>query len=83
MSSHLFLLGLFATTERLLNGKKVQDKWVKCPTCRQHTDVANIAFADDGQSESCSSAGLHAIQSREECEASIMVQGSYGTKVRF
>ncbi|PRQ59652.1 putative DNA helicase chromatin regulator PHD family [Rosa chinensis] len=72
---------LFAITERLLNGKKVQDKWVKCPTCRQHTDVANIAFADDGQSESCGSTGLHAIQSREECEASIIVQGSYGTKI--
>ncbi|KAL6127971.1 hypothetical protein ACLB2K_071332 [Fragaria x ananassa] len=73
--------GLFAITERLLNGKRVQDKWVKCPTCRQHTDVANIAFADDRQSEPCGSERLQAIQSREECEKSIIVQGSYGTKI--
>lgn len=73
---------LFAITEwRLLNDKKVQDKWVKCPTCRQHTDVGNIAYADDGQSESSCSSMLHATQSREKGEASITVKGSYGTKI--
>ncbi|KAL4386995.1 hypothetical protein GQ457_09G025140 [Hibiscus cannabinus] len=28
---------------------KSQNKWVMCPTCRQHTDVGNIALADDRQ----------------------------------
>ncbi|KAM1069775.1 hypothetical protein ACFX13_001692 [Malus domestica] len=69
---------LFAITER---NNKVQDKWVKCPTCRQHTDVGNIAYADDGQSETSTSSVLHTTESREMSEASVMVQGSYGTKI--
>lgn len=77
-SSQPFLLGLFAITER---NNKVQDKWVKCPTCRQHTDVGNIAYADDGQSETSTSSVLHTTERREMSEASVMVQGSYGTKV--
>ncbi|KAM1020391.1 hypothetical protein ACFX13_042366 [Malus domestica] len=62
---------LFAITER---HNKVHDKWVKCPTCRQHSDVGNIAYADDGQSETCASSVLHTTESREMSEASVMVK---------
>jgi len=53
---------------------KQQDKSVFCPTCRQRSDFDSIAFADDRRSG--------AIDRRcENFEASISVQGSYGTKV--
>lgn len=52
-------------------------KWVMCPICRQHTDVRNVAYADDRQNGSSSD------QDHKENEASLAVQGSYGTKVRF
>ncbi|KAG6738626.1 hypothetical protein POTOM_058246 [Populus tomentosa] len=51
-------------------------------TCRQHTDFGNIAYADDRRDKSCSSAMLDAIQGCEKTEASLAVQGSYGTKVK-
>lgn len=80
----LFLAGLFAMTEkRLVHHGKFQDKWLMCPTCRQHTDVGNIAYADDRQTKSCDSAELYTVQSLEKSEASVIVQGSYGTKVCF
>lgn len=80
----MFLLGLFAMTEwRLLRNNKGQDKWVRCPTCRQRTDVGNIAYVDDRQNESSNSSPLQTLQDNEKCEASIVVQGSYGTKVFF
>ncbi|XP_019079923.1 uncharacterized protein LOC100248506 isoform X2 [Vitis vinifera] len=73
---------LFAMTEkRLVHHGKFQDKWLMCPTCRQHTDVGNIAYADDRQTKSCDSAELHTVQSVEKSEASVIVQGSYGTKI--
>lgn len=50
-------------------------KWVMCPICRQHTDVGNIAYADDRQN------GYSSGQDHRENEASLSVQGSYGTKV--
>ena len=79
---HLSITGLFAMTEkRLAHHGKFQDKWLMCPTCRQHTDVGNIAYADDRQIKSCDSAELHTVQSLEKSEASVTVQGSYGTKV--
>lgn len=71
------------TEQRRLHDNKVQEKWVRCPTCRQHTDVGNIAYVDDRQSESSNSPPLPVIQDHEKCEASIVVQGSYGTKVFF
>ncbi|XVF81925.1 hypothetical protein PTKIN_Ptkin16aG0001600 [Pterospermum kingtungense] len=72
---------LFAMTEQSLrHGYKSRSKWVMCPTCRQHTDVGNIALADDRQI-SPDSAILHAIQGGDSCEASLTVQGSYGTKI--
>ncbi|XP_022745300.1 E3 ubiquitin-protein ligase SHPRH isoform X3 [Durio zibethinus] len=72
---------LFAMTEQSLrHGTKSRNKWVMCPTCRQHTDVVNIALADDRQI-SPNSAILHTIQGGDNCEASLTVQGSYGTKI--
>ncbi|KAJ6297117.1 hypothetical protein OIU78_022778 [Salix suchowensis] len=71
----------FAMTERKMHDNRFQRKWVMCPTCRQHTDFGNIAYADDRQDKSCSSAMLDAIQGCEIIEASLGVQGSYGTKV--
>lgn len=53
------------------------EKWVMCPICRQPTDVRNIAYADDRRNSS--SLG----QDHKETEASLVVQGSYGTKVSF
>lgn len=58
--------------------KSVQEtlqKWVMCPICRQHTDVRNIAYADDRRNSSSSD------QDHKDNEASLVVQGSYGTKV--
>lgn len=67
----------FALSEqRLTQHGKSQDKWVLCPTCRQHTDFGNIAFADDRQKITDSS-----LPGGENSEASIIVQGSYGTKI--
>ncbi|PON48604.1 Cdk-activating kinase assembly factor [Trema orientale] len=72
----------FAMTElRIRRENKVQDKWVKCPTCRQHTDVGNIAYVDDRQSESSDSSLINTIEGLENGAASIVVQGSYGTKI--
>lgn len=71
------------TEQRLLHDNKVQNEWVMCPTCRQHTDIGNIAFADDRQNKSCDSAMLNGVQGHEICEESLTVQGSYGTKVSF
>lgn len=80
----LFLVGLFAMTEkRLANHGKFQDRWLMCPTCRQHTDVGNIAYADDRPTKSSDLAELHSVQNLEKSEASVIVQGSYGTKVCF
>ncbi|ESQ52797.1 hypothetical protein EUTSA_v10016132mg [Eutrema salsugineum] len=62
----------FAMTER---GYETLQKWVMCPICRQHTDVRNIAFADDRQNGS-SSDHVH-----KENEESLAVHGSYGTKI--
>ncbi|GAB4832074.1 hypothetical protein Ancab_006094 [Ancistrocladus abbreviatus] len=65
---------LFAMTEQRVALPKLQDKWVMCPTCRQHSDFGNIAFADDRQNRS-------SIQRGETLEESVTVKGSYGTKI--
>ncbi|CAL5322829.1 unnamed protein product [Camellia sinensis] len=67
---------LAMTEQRLDHYGKFHGKWVMCPTCRQHTDFANIAFADDSQNKSDSS-----FKRCENSEASITVHGSYGTKI--
>ncbi|KAK9283240.1 hypothetical protein L1049_011476 [Liquidambar formosana] len=69
------------TEQRLVPHGKFQNKWVMCPTCRQHTDFGNIAYADDEQNRSCDSAMLHTFQGHEMSEAAMIVQGSYGTKI--
>ncbi|XP_027329381.1 E3 ubiquitin-protein ligase SHPRH isoform X1 [Abrus precatorius] len=71
---------LFAMTEQRLQNSKLHN-WVMCPTCRQHTDFGNIAYAVDAQNESSNPSTLHTIDSSEKCEASITVKGSYGTKI--
>lgn len=70
-----FATGLFAMTERRLisPGKFHNADRVMCPTCRRPTNFGNIAFADDRQNLSCHTYG--------KSEASIIVQGSYSTKV--
>ncbi|KAH1262852.1 E3 ubiquitin-protein ligase SHPRH [Glycine max] len=71
---------LFAMTEKRLQNSKLHN-WVMCPTCRQHTDFGNIAYAVDAQHESSDPSVLHPIDSSEKFEASISVKGSYGTKI--
>lgn len=69
------------TEERLQHSKT--HNWVMCPTCRQHTDFGNIAYAVDAQKESPNSSMLHTTDSCGKHEASITVKGSYGTKVFY
>ncbi|XP_028782280.1 LOW QUALITY PROTEIN: E3 ubiquitin-protein ligase SHPRH [Neltuma alba] len=71
---------LFAMTEQRLQDSKFH-KWVMCPTCRQHTDFGNIAYAVDRQHESFKTSVLQNVDSSEKCESSISVKGSYGTKI--
>lgn len=66
-------------TEKTLQDSKIQTQWVMCPTCRQHTDFGNIAFADDSKNEILDPSTLH--ETSREHETFITVQGSYGTKV--
>ncbi|XP_039834097.1 E3 ubiquitin-protein ligase SHPRH-like isoform X4 [Panicum virgatum] len=50
-------------------------KWIMCPTCRQRTDLENVAFVVEKQSDK-------AEKSAEDLtESTISVQGSYGTKI--
>ncbi|CAN8317715.1 unnamed protein product [Cochlearia groenlandica] len=65
----------FAMTERGSVHHETLRKWVMCPICRQHTDVRNIAYADDKRN------GFSSDQDHKENEASLAVQGSYGTKI--
>lgn len=71
--------GLFALTEQRLGhlGKPVTS-WVMCPTCRQHTDYRNIAYAVDMENKSDDP-----FDASENSEASITVRGSYSTKVFY
>ncbi|KAL2227323.1 UNVERIFIED_CONTAM: E3 ubiquitin-protein ligase SHPRH [Sesamum indicum] len=66
---------LFAMTERarIPPGKFHNNDRIICPTCRRPTDFGNIALADDRQNESC---GTY-----DRSESSIIVQGSYSTKI--
>lgn len=73
------------TEHRLANAEGFQRKWVMCPTCRQRTEFGNIAFADDRHNNLYNSgergtSELHNLQG-DDTEASIIVRGSYGTKV--
>ncbi|PHT52525.1 hypothetical protein CQW23_06987 [Capsicum baccatum] len=69
---------LFAMTEkRLALHGKPQVNWFMCPTCRQHTDCRNIAYAVDRRNESCPPSSTVS----ENSEPSASVQGSYSTKI--
>ncbi|KAF9598116.1 hypothetical protein IFM89_025352 [Coptis chinensis] len=57
------------------------DEWVMCPTCRQRTDFRNIAYADTRRNCARKSRIPTTFQGHEKPEASIDVQGSYGTKI--
>lgn len=72
--------GLIALTEQRSGhlGKPVTS-WVMCPTCRQHTDYRNIAYAVDREHKS----DEIPFDASENSEASITVQGSYSTKVFY
>uniref|UniRef100_A0A2P2MDB4 RING-type domain-containing protein n=1 Tax=Rhizophora mucronata TaxID=61149 RepID=A0A2P2MDB4_RHIMU len=72
---------LFAMTEQRLHDNKFQPKWIMCPTCRQHTDFGNIAYADDRREETCNSSTSQTVEDCEKHEPSVRVQGSYGTKI--
>ncbi|CAI0457309.1 unnamed protein product [Linum tenue] len=63
------------------NKSQQQPKWVMCPTCRQRTDYGNIAYVDDRQEKSSGSDNSPTSQDCEKGEASLAVQGSYGTKL--
>ncbi|XP_027104125.1 uncharacterized protein [Coffea arabica] len=65
---------LFAITEQRFVHHG--NKWVMCPTCRQHTDYGNIAFADDRHNASDASSMLACANSE-----TLTVQGSYSTKI--
>ncbi|MQM06651.1 hypothetical protein Taro_039476, partial [Colocasia esculenta] len=71
------------TEHAVLRLGKCQQKWVMCPTCRQHTDFGNIAYVDDKQSEICELKIPKSIQGENHAEMSLKVEGSYGTKVWF
>ncbi|MED6124025.1 hypothetical protein PIB30_055145, partial [Stylosanthes scabra] len=71
---------LFSMTENRLQHSKVHN-WVMCPTCRQHTDFGSIAYAVDAQNESPNSTMSNTLDNCEKSEASIIVKGSYGTKI--
>ncbi|KAK9159338.1 hypothetical protein Scep_005912 [Stephania cephalantha] len=72
---------LFAMTEKRISPHgKSREKWVMCPTCRQHTDFRNIALADD-RGRACNYNIPNRFQDSKKREATISVQGSYGTKI--
>ncbi|CAN0923759.1 E3 ubiquitin-protein ligase SHPRH [Linum grandiflorum] len=73
---------LLAMTEPKEQDHKFQPrKWVMCPTCRQHTDYRNIAYVDDSKGKSSNSGNLPTTQDCMRGEASLIVHGSYGTKL--
>ncbi|PWA98308.1 Helicase, C-terminal [Artemisia annua] len=59
-----------------LHGKS-HNKWVMCPTCRQHTEYGNVAFVDDMQNKSPDAS----VSTFRSSEASVNVKGSYSTKI--
>ena len=70
--------GFLGMTERWknLHGKS-HNKWVMCPTCRQHTEYGNVAFVDDMHTKSPDAS----VSTFRSSEASVNVKGSYSTKV--
>ncbi|TVU37226.1 hypothetical protein EJB05_10529 [Eragrostis curvula] len=49
--------------------------WIMCPTCRQRTDLENVAFVAEKNMDKADKA------TEDLAESAISVQGSYGTKI--
>lgn len=62
---------------------KCPRKWIMCPTCRQRTDIENIAYVAEKQNTGDALRMSDSCQIEDMPESSILVQGSYGTKVFF
>lgn len=56
-------------------------KWIMCPTCRQRTDFNDIAYVAEKPTVGCDSEKAGSCQADVEPENSVVVRGSYGTKV--
>ncbi|XP_074582865.1 uncharacterized protein LOC141839101 isoform X2 [Curcuma longa] len=67
------------TEYAVVHSGKNQRKWITCPTCRQRTDFENIAFVDEKQNGS--DFRPNSSEPKVVSESSIIVQGSYGTKI--
>ncbi|KAL6896865.1 hypothetical protein ACP4OV_007437 [Aristida adscensionis] len=50
-------------------------RWIMCPTCRQRTDLQNVAFVVEKRSDQVDKSAV------DLSESTISVQGSYGTKI--
>lgn len=58
-----------------------RQKWVMCPTCRQHTNSENVAYVHDRKSDVCDMMDSNSFHGQELSEMAIKIKGSYGTKV--
>ncbi|XP_008782680.2 E3 ubiquitin-protein ligase SHPRH isoform X1 [Phoenix dactylifera] len=69
------------TEVAVVHSGKCPRKWIVCPTCRQRTDIENIAYVAEKQSTGDALRMSDACQIEDASERSILVQGSYGTKI--
>ncbi|WVZ67083.1 hypothetical protein U9M48_016220 [Paspalum notatum var. saurae] len=71
----VFQCGCLHMTEQAAIQFGKRKKWIMCPTCRQRTDLVNVAFVVEKP-------GDKAEKSMEDlAESTISMQGSYGTKI--
>ncbi|PKU64874.1 E3 ubiquitin-protein ligase SHPRH isoform X3 [Dendrobium catenatum] len=71
---------LHLTEKVILHPGKCQN-WLMCPTCRQRTVIEHVAYVDEKQNKDCGSRTPKALHAQDLNECSIVVQGSYGTKI--
>ena len=62
-------------TEQSAAQFRKRKKWIMCPTCRQRTDIENVAFVVEKTWDKPEKS------TEDLAESTISVQGSYGTKV--
>ncbi|XP_020086038.1 E3 ubiquitin-protein ligase SHPRH isoform X1 [Ananas comosus] len=60
---------------------KYGQKWIMCPSCRQRTDFENIAYVVEKKNKETSPTSLNSHQTENVSEGSIVIKGSYGTKI--
>ncbi|OAY86094.1 E3 ubiquitin-protein ligase SHPRH [Ananas comosus] len=60
---------------------KYGQKWIMCPSCRQRIDFENIAYMVEKKNKETSSTSLNSHQTENVSKSSIIVKGSYGTKI--